>query len=1054
MFNDELKFEASVINLLQKKGWTEVLKNKTEKELIDNWANILFNNNKEIDKLNGQPLTEGEKAQLLEKIKIDKTPFALNKLINGKTIAIKRDNPNDPLHYGKEVRLRIYDRDQIAGGKSCYQIVEQPRFTARSPLLNSRRGDLMLLINGMPVIHIELKKSNISVTQAVEQIKKYSYEGVFTGLFSLVQVFVAMTPEETLYFANPGDSSKFNDKFYFHWADFNNERYDSDKTKESWDKIIESLLSIPMAHKLIGFYTVPDDGDGVLKVLRSYQYYAVEAINNRVGKAQWTAKDKLGGYICHTTGSGKTLTSFKAAQLLASSGKADKVVFLVDRIELGNQSANEYKNFKSDNEEVQTTESTRDLIEKLTNNSPDNKLIVTSIQKMSNIKYDASINKFDIDRIAKKKIVFIVDECHRSTFGDMLADIKASFPTALYFGFTGTPIYEENQKFMNTTNTIFGNELHRYSIADGIRDNNVLGFDPYKILTFDDQEIRKQVALAESQSKDEDDAFSNPKKKKIYLDFMQNKKMAGYVSSDGTYVKGIEDYVPSSQYERDDSKDIKLQHQYKVVEHILKNWKTTSVDGKFHAIFATSSIKEACQYYQLFKDMMGKNGFPMLKIAGVFDETIGNNELAIPKEAALIEILTDYNKTFKTSYTIPTYKEYKKDVALRLSHKDRHLGIEKNPDKVLNLVIVVDQLLTGFDSKWINSLYLDKMLQFENIVQAFSRTNRIFGKDKPYGIIKYYRYPHTMERNIKDAFDLYSGKKPFGVFVDKLESNLLHSNNVFLQIKQIYADNGIYDFSRNMDSSSDKKKFSLLFSRLCSYLEAARIQGFLWEQNEYSFVHDNGTESHVVMEFDRTIFLILAKRYKELFFLQLDGDKKDEDVPFDIDSTAIEIDTDKIDSEYMDGKFKKYLKVIHDDEENRVLNELHRTFATLSQEDQKIADLILSDIRLGKLVVDESKSFRDYIDEYRENKKNDQIHRFAQLFGFDEDKVRELILLRPTEANIDEYGKFQELMDTLDEDKAQIYFESRDNKKYPKPMIRVKADNLARKFIILGGIEI
>ena len=169
---------------------------------------------------------------------------------------------------------------------------------------------------------------------------------------------------------------------------------------------------------------------------------------------------------------------------------------------------------------------------------------------------------------------------------------------------------------------------------------------------------------------------------------------------------------------------------------------------------------------------------------------------------------------------------------------------------------------------------------------------------------------------------------------------------------------------------------------------------------------------------------------------------------------SILIQPHKIDSEYMDGKFKKYLKVIHDDEENRVLNELHRTFATLSQEDQKIADLILSDIRLGKLVVDESKSFRDYIDEYRENKKNDQIHRFAQLFGFDEDKVRELILLRPTEANIDEYGKFQELMDTLDEDKAQIYFESRDNKKYPKPMIRVKADNLARKFIILGGIEI
>lgn len=1053
MFNDELKFEAAVVSLLQKKGWTEVLKNKTEKELLDNWANILFNNNKEIDRLNGQPLTDGEKAQLMEKIKKDRTPFALNKLINGKTIYIKRDNPNDPLHIGKEVPLRIYDRDQIAGGKSCYQIVEQPRFSAKSPLLNNRRGDLMLLINGMPVIHIELKKSTISVTQAVEQIKKYSYEGVFTGLFSLVQVFVAMTPEETLYFANPGDAAKFNDKFYFHWADFNNERYDADKTKESWDKIIESLLSIPMAHKLIGFYTVPDDGDGVLKVLRSYQYYAVEAINNRVGKAQWTSKDKLGGYVCHTTGSGKTLTSFKAAQLLSSSGKADKVVFLVDRIELGNQSAIEYRNFKADNEEVQTTETTDVLIGKLKSISANDKLIVTSIQKMSNIKYDAGINKFDIEKIAKKKIVFIIDECHRSTFGEMLADIKATFPTALYFGFTGTPIYEENQKHMNTTNTVFGSELHRYSIADGIRDNNVLGFDPYKVVTFDDQEIRKQVALAQAQAKDEDDAFSDAKKTDKYLEFMQKRKMAGYYLSDGSYVSGIEDYIPSSQYERDDNKDIKTQHQYKVVEHILKNWKTTSVNSKFHAIFATSSIKEACEYYRLFKDVMGKNGFPVLKLAGIFDETIGNNELAIPKEDSLIEILTDYKNTFNASYTIPSYKDYKKDVALRLAHKDRHLGIEKTPEKIVDMVIVVDQMLTGFDSKWVNTLYLDKKIKFESIVQAFSRTNRIFGKDKPYGIIKYYRYPHTMERNIKEAFDLYSGQKPFGVFVDKLESNLISINNLFTEIKQLFKDNGILNFEKNPDSVAEKRKFALLFSKLCKYIEAARIQGFVWNQNEYSFNHDDGSESHVDMLFDETTFKILALRYKELF--NKAGEiEVDDEIPFDIDSTAIEIDTDKIDADYMDSKFKKYLKVIHEEEANDVLDELHRTFATLTQEEQKFAELILSDIQMGKLKVEESKTFRDYINEYYEKKKNDEVHKFSELLGFSEDKVRELMLLRPTEANIDEYGKFEELMATLDLSKAKEYFETRDGKKYPNPMIKVKADELARKFIILGGIEI
>lgn len=1053
MFNHEFEFEAAVVNLLQKKGWTEVFKYKTEEQLLENWANILFNNNKEIDRLNGQPLTKGEIAQLMEKIKKAKTPFALNKLINGKTIFIKRDNPNDTLHYGKEVPLRIYDRDQIAGGKSCYQIVEQPRFKTKSPMLNKRRGDLMLLINGMPVIHIELKKTDVNYTQAVNQIETYYGEGTFSGLFSLVQVFVAMTPEETVYFANPGDVSKFNSKFQFHWADFNNVRYDIDKTKESWNKIVESLLSIPMAHKLIGFYTVPDDGDGTLKVLRSYQYYAVEAINNRVGKAQWTAKDKLGGYICHTTGSGKTLTSFKAAQLLSSSGKADKVVFLVDRIELGTQSAIEYNNFTSDSEEVQTTETTNILIGKLKSSSVSDKLIVTSIQKMSNIKYDAGVNKVDIEKIAKKKIIFIIDECHRSTFGTMLADIKATFPTALYFGFTGTPIYEENQKHMNTTNTVFGNELHRYSIGDGIADGNVLGFDSSKILMVDDMAIRKQVALAQADAKDEAEAFNNPKKKKIYLDFIHKRKMAGYYEKDGTYVKGIEDFIPVSQYERDETRDIKKQHQYRVVEYILNNFNSLSINRKFHAIFATSSIKEACEYYRLFKEVMGKDGFPTLKIAGIFDETIGFNEVALPKEDALIEILTDYNNSFKAYYTIPTYKAYKKDVALRLAHKDRYLGIENDPEKILNLVIVVDQMLTGYDSKWVNTLYLDKKIKYEAIIQAFSRTNRIHDTDKSSGIIKYFRYPYTMEKNIQEAFELYSGQRPYGIFVDKLETNLNKINSVFLEIKQIFLDNKILYFEKNPDSIAERRKFNLLFAKLCKYIKAAQIQEFLWSQKEYIFKHENEKDTRVTMLFDETTFKILALRYKELLN-RVAEIEIDDDIPFEIDSLAIEVDTERINADYMDSKFKKYIRVLYEDEATEVLNELHRTFATLTQEEQSFAELILSDIQMGKLKVEETKSLRDYINEYRERKKNDEIHKFSVTLGFDENMIRSLMLSRPNEVNIDEYGNFEELMSTLDVAKAKVYFENRDGKKYPLPMIKVKADELARRFIVLGGIEI
>ena len=490
-FTKEADFEEALIKVLSNKGWeNEVISHPTEQDLIDNWANILFENNRGIDRLNNYPLTNGEMQQIMEQINNLRTPLKLNGFINGKTVSIIRDNPNDKQHFGKEISLKIYDRREIAAGQSRYQIVQQPVFPAKSKILNDRRGDLMLLINGMPVIHIELKKSGIPVSQACRQIEKYSHEGVFTGLFSLVQIFVAMTPEESKYFANPGPDGSFNPNYYFNWADFDNEPINN------WKSIASSLLSITMAHQMIGFYTVADNSDGVLKVMRSYQYYAASAISDKVSKTKWDKSNQRGGYIWHTTGSGKTMTSFKSAQLIANSKDADKVIFLTDRIELGTQSYNEYNNFADENESVQKTENTYVLISKLKSIDSADTLIVTSIQKMSNIKSeDGCSNAHDIDIINKKRLVFIVDEAHRSTFGDMLLTIKETFPNAIFFGFTGTPIQEENQKKMNTTSTVFGSELHRYSIADGIRDGNVLGFDPYKVLTFKDSDIRRQVAL-------------------------------------------------------------------------------------------------------------------------------------------------------------------------------------------------------------------------------------------------------------------------------------------------------------------------------------------------------------------------------------------------------------------------------------------------------------------------------------------------------------------------------------------------------------------------------
>ena len=359
-FTSEAEFEKELVRLLPSKGWEPViLKNCTEEELIQNWANILFENNRSIDRLNDYPLTKGEMQQILEQIANLRTPLMLNGFINGGSVMIKRDNPDDTLHFGKEVSLKIYDRREIAAGQSRYQIVEQPKFNTKSPMLNNRRGDVMLLINGMPVIHIELKKSGIPVSQAYNQIEKYAHEGVFTGLFSLVQIFVAMNPEETVYFSNPGPDGSFNPDFYFHWADFNNEPIND------WQKIASTLLSIPMAHQLIGFYTVADDLDGTLKVMRSYQYFAASAISDKVAKTKWEGNEQLGGYIWHTTGSGKTMTSFKSAQLIAASNDADKVVFLMDRIELGTQSLRQYRGFADDADSVQSTENTGVLVSKV-----------------------------------------------------------------------------------------------------------------------------------------------------------------------------------------------------------------------------------------------------------------------------------------------------------------------------------------------------------------------------------------------------------------------------------------------------------------------------------------------------------------------------------------------------------------------------------------------------------------------------------------------------------------------------------------------------------------
>ena len=1044
-FTKEADFEEALIQLLGNKGWEkEVLKHPTEKDLIENWAKILYENNRGIDRLNNYPLTEGEMQQVMEQIVTLRTPLKLNGFINGKTVSIIRDNPEDQMHFGKEISLKIYDRREIAAGQSRYQIVQQPEFPAKSKVLNNRRGDLMLLINGMPVIHIELKKSGIPVSQAYTQIEKYAHEGVFTGLFSLVQIFVAMNPEETVYFANPGPDGRFNQDYYFHWADFNNEPVND------WKDIAASFLSIPMAHQLIGFYTVADDTDGVLKVMRSYQYYAASAISDRVSKIKWDEKGhQLGGYIWHTTGSGKTMTSFKSAQLIANSDDADKVVFLTDRIELGIQSLKEYRGFADAQESVQATENTVVLINKLKSNDPADTLIVTSIQKMSNLKdEDGGLNTHDLEVIGAKRLVFILDEAHRSTFGDMLRTIKDTFPNAIFFGFTGTPIHDENQKKKNTTADIFGDELHRYSIADGIRDENVLGFDPYKVLTFKDKDVRTAVALDKAKAATIEEALEDSKKSKVFYEYMDTKKvpMAGYLDDTGQYVKGIEDYLPKSQYHT-------LEHQSKIVEDIRDNWRMLSHNGKFHAIFATSSIPESIEYYRLIKDKI-----PNLKVTCLFDPNIDNCEGFVFKEDGLVELIRDYNALYGQEFTLSTHAAFKKDIALRLAHKEVYKRIETTPEKQLDLLIVVDQMLTGFDSKWINTLYMDKMLEYENIIQAFSRTNRLFGPEKPFGTIRYYRKPHTMEQNVNAAVKLYSGDKPIGLFVQKLPYNLENMNRTFDDISHLFSQAGIPNFEKLPPDKIEKVKFASLFNEFNDYLEAAKIQGFRWDKVKYEFYNkDTGSNIEIQLHLDETTYLILVQRYKELS--SSGGTTGGDDVPYDLEGYLTEIDTGVIDADFMNSRFERYLKLIRHEGSKKeliddALEELHKTFATLSQEEQKYANIFLHDVQRGDVLPEQGKTLRDYITEYQYKAKNDQIHCFAEILGIDEEKLRTMMGLKLTEANINEFGRLDDLKKSVDKTKAKQFFEVKEQTRLTPPKVNMRIDKFLRDFILGGGFEI
>ena len=1034
-FQKESGFELALCDVLTQHGWEkDILVQPSEEDLVENWAQIIFDNNREQERLGNYPLTTSEMQQIIDQVNTWHSPYEINKQINGCYVCIKRDNPADTHNVGKEVYLKIYDPQEISAGQSRYQIVRQPRFKATNPLAGDRRGDVLLLINGMPLFHIELKRSRVDVSEAVFQLKRYMHEGIFSkGIFSMVQIFVAMTPEKTLYFANPGSEDRFLEEFQFHWADFNNEEI------HDWRRVATELLNIPMAHQLIGYYTIADDKDQTLKVLRSYQYYATNKICDVTHNTNWDGHEHKGGYIWHTTGSGKTMTSFKSAQLIANSGDADKVVFLLDRVELSIQSLDEYRGFAGENDDIQDTQNTVMLVSKLTSTDKDDRLIVTSIQKMANIKPSELIPADTIKKIGQKRLVFIIDECHRSVFGKMLIDIKNTFPRALLFGFTGTPVFVENAHNEITTETLFGDMLHKYTIASAIPDENVLGFDVNMVNTYEEEDLRHRVACSRLKIKSVEEIEDDEEAMKKYNRYMNELEMKADYEEGGETVHGIEHYLPKDVYQQEI-------HHKEVAKHIVGKFDLLSHGYKFHAMLATQNIPEAIAYWKIFKEQ-----YPSLNVVTVFDNNIDNSDEGIAKEDAILEMLKDYNLKYQTNFGLPNYGKYKKDVAKRLAHKKPYTHIEHDHTQQIDLLIVVTQMLTGYDSKWVNTLYVDKLLKYVDIIQAFSRTNRIFNKhEKPHGIIYYYSFPYTMEQNIQDALDVYVDR-PLGVFVDNLEGNLNNINSLFLHIRDIFHSRKIMNFERLPDEDVDRKMFAKDFCQMARKLDAAKLQGFVWEKSEYEFKHGD-TYTKVKMELDEQTFYVLLQRYRELF-VHVPGGGERPDFDYPIDTYLTETGTGTIDADYINSKFVKFIKQLYaegpgSELTKEALKELHKSFASLPQKDQRTAILILHDIQSGDLRLEPGKTIQDYINQYQLKELYEQMKTLAEATGVNLSMLKNIMCAGVTEENLDDFNRFSDLRITIDNGKTKAFLEKVGGKPVASPFVMARWTKVLKDFIL------
>lgn len=655
-YQSEAQLEEQLIEQLKNQNYDRVII-EDENALLENFKVQFEIFNKTA--LEGQSLSEKEWERVFNHIK-GKSIFESAKILRDK-FTIERDDGTKPY-------FKLFDEDYT---KNIYQVTNQTTVVGKY----TNRYDVTLLINGLPLIQIELKRRGGDIKEAVNQIMRYRKHS-YQGLYHFIQLFVVSNGVDTKYFANSDKDILYSHTFF--WTDEDNIRITNLK-----DFSIV-FLARDLITKMLSKFTILNDTDKIMMVMRPYQVYATEAL---IRQATVTNKN---AYIWHTTGAGKTLTAFKTAQILATNPKIKKVIFLVDRKDLDTQTTEEFNKFEAGS--VDTTGRTDILVKQMKDKN--RQLIITTIQKMATAVNKPQYAKV-LDAYKDEKVVFIIDECHRSQFGDMHNDIVRHFKNAQFFGFTGTPRFEVNGKtqgrVVQTTKSLFGECLHSYLIKNAIFDNNVLGFHVEYIKTID----------------------------------------GDYDENDSTMTQAID---TGELYMADERMSL-------IANHIIENHKSKTRNRQYTAIFAVSSIPALVKYYDIFKSIDHD-----LNISGIF--SFGANEDYEGKDEhsrdSLERIIKDYNKCYNTNFSTDTFQAYHKDISDRVKGKKT---------KQLDILIVVNMFLTGFDSKPLSVLYVDKKLEYHDLLQAFSRTNRVEKDTKPWGIIICYR---NLKKNTDEALALFS----------------------------------------------------------------------------------------------------------------------------------------------------------------------------------------------------------------------------------------------------------------------------------------------------------